>query len=122
MIAQFGILFLFLGLGELTVWLTGIPIPSSIIGMLLMFFSLSFKIIKLSNVDKVADFLVNHLGFFFIPAGIGVMKYFNLITAQWFPILMAVVISTVLIILCSGGIFEMMQTKAAKFKKSKIAR
>lgn len=122
MIAQLGILFLFLGLGELTVWLTGIPIPSSIIGMLLMFFSLSFKIIKLSNVDKVADFLVNHLGFFFIPVGIGVMKYFNLVTAQWFPILMALVISTVLIIICSGGIFEMMQTKAAKFKKSKIAR
>lgn len=114
MIAQLGVLFVFLGLGELIVWLTAVPVPSSIIGMLLLFLSLSLNVVKLSDVEKASDMLVNNLGFFFIPAGIGVMKYFNLITGQWLPIVVALVASTFLIILSSGCIYEMFQNKSLK--------
>ncbi|MCI5978061.1 MAG: CidA/LrgA family protein, partial [Bacteroidales bacterium] len=36
MILQFGVLFAFLAIGEFLVKFTGIPIPSSIIGMVLL--------------------------------------------------------------------------------------
>lgn len=121
MIVQLGIIFIFLGLGELFIWITGIPIPSSIIGMLFLFFALCFKIVKLSAVEKSADLLVKNMGFFFVPAGIGVMKYFNLISNQWLPIVLSVVISTFLIILFSGGAYEIMQAKDSKFKRKKLA-
>ena len=73
-ILQFGILFIFLALGELAVYFTGIPVPSSIIGMLLLTLALKLDIVKLAWVDKVASFLVHNLGFFFVPAGVGLMK------------------------------------------------
>ena len=75
-ILQLAVLFLFLAIGELVVWLTDIPIPSSIIGMLLLTLSLQLKIIKLRHVAGVADFLVGNLGFFFVPAGVALLEYF----------------------------------------------
>ena len=86
MILQCAVLFAFLALGELTVWLTGVPVPSSIIGMLFLAASLKAGWVRLESVDKVADFLVRNLGFFFVPAGVGVMRCFGIIRDQWIPI------------------------------------
>ena len=106
MIVQCGILFAFLALGELIVLLTGINIPSSIIGMLGLTFSLKAGIIKLRHVEKAADFFVHNLGFFFVPAGIGLMRCLDLVTAQWLPILAASVVSTVVIIAVTGHVHQ----------------
>ena len=55
-ILQCGVLFTFLALGELIVWLTGIAVPSSIPGMLLLTLSLKLRIVRLRHVDRIADF------------------------------------------------------------------
>ena len=47
MILQFGVLLAFLAAGELLVRFTGIPVPSSIIGMVLLCASLKLGIVKL---------------------------------------------------------------------------
>ena len=122
MILQLGIIFIFLGLGEFIVWITGISVPSSIIGMILLFLSLYTKVVKLCHIEKAADIMVNNLGFFFIPAGIGVMKYFNLISNQWIPIVMAIVISSFLIILSTGGIYEFLENKTPGLLNKKKLR
>ena len=46
MVYQCGIIFGFLAIGELIVWLTGIKLPSSIIGMLLLTACLQLKWIR----------------------------------------------------------------------------
>ncbi len=102
MIQQCGILFLFLALGELIVWLTGTTVPSSIIGMLLLAAALKFGAVKLHQVEKFADFLVHNIGFFFVPAGVGLMRCMGLIADQWLPIVGATVGSTVIIIAVTG--------------------
>lgn len=102
MIAQFGIIFTFLALGELVVWLTGMPVPSSIIGMLCLTASLKAGIVKLRQVERLAGFLVHNLGFFFVPAGVGLMNCLGLIADQWLPIVGASVGSTIIIIFVTG--------------------
>lgn len=102
LLVQFACLFLFLALGELIVWLLKIPIPGSIIGMLLLAFSLRFRIVKPHWIESLADFLCANLGFFFVPAGVGVMKCFGIIKAEWWPIVMATLLSTVIIIATTG--------------------
>lgn len=106
MIFQCTVLFAFLALGELIVWLTGIPIPSSIIGMLLLAGSLKAGIVRVMWVDKVSDFLVRNLGFFFVPAGVGLMNCLGLIKAQWLPIIGASVISTFFILAVTGWVHQ----------------
>ena len=103
MILQCAVLFAFLAIGEFIVYCTDIPIPSSIIGMLLLTVSLKLRIIRLFWVDKMADFLVKNLGFFFVPAGVG------LISEQWLPIVAASVISTFLIIAVTGWMHQVVR-------------
>jgi hypothetical protein len=61
MIRQCAILFGCLALGELIVYLTGIKLPSSIIGMLLLTLFLKLGWIKLHWVQGMSDFLVANL-------------------------------------------------------------
>lgn len=106
MILQCAVLFAFLAIGELIVWLTGIPVPSSIIGMLLLAAALKMRVIRLMWVDGVADFLVRNLGFFFVPAGVGLIKCLGLIKAEWLPIVAASVISTFVILAVTGWVHQ----------------
>ncbi|MCM1293395.1 MAG: CidA/LrgA family protein [Bacteroides sp.] len=106
MILQLAILFAFLALGELVVYITHIPIPSSIIGMVLLTLALKYRVVRLEWVATMSDFLVRNIGFFFVPAGIGVMRCFNLISEQWLPIVGASIISTFLIIATTGQVHQ----------------
>lgn len=67
MFVQCGVLFAFLALGELIVWLTGVPLPSSVIGMVALAGALKAGFVKLHKVERVADFLVHNLGFSLFP-------------------------------------------------------
>ena len=93
MIRQCTIIFGCLAVGELIVWLTGISIPSSIIGMLLLTALLQMKVVKLEWVKGMSDFLISNLGFFFVPPGVALMLYFDIIKAELQPIVLATVIS-----------------------------
>lgn len=102
MIRQCTIIFGCLAVGELIVWLTGISIPSSIIGMLLLAALLQMKVIRLDWVKGISDFLIGNLGFFFVPPGVALMLYFDLIKAEWLPIVVATVVSTILVLITTG--------------------
>ena len=106
-ILQFGILFIFLALGELAVYFTGIPVPSSIIGMLLLTLFLKLGWIKLHWVQGLSDFLVANLGFFFIPPGVALMLYFDIIAAQFWPIAIASLVSTLLVLVVTGWVHQL---------------
>lgn len=102
MIRQCFIIFGCQAIGELIVWLTGISIPSSIIGMLLLTVLLQMKAIKLEWVKGMSDFLISNLGFFFVPPGVALMLYFDIIKAELLPIVVATVISTMLVMITTG--------------------
>lgn len=102
MIFQIAVIFFFLALGELMVWLTGVPVPSSIIGMLLLAVSISSGVLDIRRVDRAAQFLVANLGFFFVPAGVGLINCFGLISEQWVQIVGTTVLSTMVVIACTG--------------------
>ena len=102
MIRQCLIIFGCLAVGELIVWLTGITIPSSIIGMLLLTACLQMKLIKIEWVKEMADFLISNLGFFFVPPGVALMLYFDVIKEELLPITVSIVVSTILVLVVTG--------------------
>lgn len=122
MLLQCGVLFAFLAAGELIVWLTGVPVPSSIVGMMLLAMSLKAGIIKLRHVEQFANFLVKNLGFFFVPAGVGVMRCAGIIADQWLPIVAATVISTFIIIAVTGWIHQLGRKTQRKLTSSNTGR
>ena len=107
MIRQCAILLGCLALGELIIYLTGIKLPSSIIGMLSLTLLLKLGWIKLHWVKGLSDFLVANLGFFFIPPGVALMLYFDLIKAEFWPIVIASVVSTLLVLIVTGWVHQL---------------
>lgn len=107
MIRQCAILFGCLALGELIVFFTGIKLPSSIIGMLLLTLFLKIGWIKLQWVQGMSNFLVANIGFFFVPPGVALMLYFDIISAEFWPIVVATFISTFLVLVVTGWIHQL---------------
>lgn len=106
MVRQCTILFTCLALGEFVVWLTGIKLPGSIIGMLLLTVALQAGWVKLEWVKGISDFLVGNLGFFFVPAGVALMLYFDIIAREVWPIVIATFVSTVLVLVVTGHVHQ----------------
>jgi holin-like protein len=109
MIKQCAVLFGFLALGEVLVYLTGIKLPASIVGMLLLTLSLHLKWIKLEWVKDLSDFLISNLGFFFVPPGVALMCYFEVIQAEFVPIVVATIVSTVIVIWVTGWVHQLIR-------------
>ncbi len=109
MVLQCAVIFGCLALGELVVWLTGIKLPSSIIGMLLLTLFLQLRWIKLRWVEGISNFLVKNLGFFFVPPGVALMLYLDIIKTQIIPIVVASVISMIVVFVVTGWIHQIVR-------------
>lgn len=109
MIRQCTILFGCLALGEGIVFLTGVKLPSSIIGMLLLTLFLKLGWVKLKWVQGLSDFLVANLGFFFVPPGVALMLYFDVIEMQFWPIVISTVVSTILVLIVTGWVHQIIR-------------
>ena len=117
MIRQCTILFGCLALGELIVWLTGITLPSSIIGMLLLTLFLQLGWVKTEWIEGLSDFLVANLGFFFVPPGVALMLYFDLIKAELLPIVLATTVSTIIVLVVTGLVPQYLRRPHGFFRK-----
>ena len=117
MLRQSADLFGCLALGELMVYLTGVKLPSSIIGMLLLALFLKLGWVKLKWVQGLSDFLVANLGFFFVPSGVALMLYFDIIEAQFWPIVIASVVSTLLVLVVTGWVHQIIRRSNGIFRK-----
>lgn len=83
-----------------------LPLPGSLIGMMLLLLCLQFRIIKIHQVETVSDFLLGHLPFFFIPAGVSLLSYVNIIQDVWFPLLVVCFVTTILTMGISGKVVQ----------------
>lgn len=119
MIVQFAIILMFLAIGEFIVWATHIPVPSSIIGMLFLAMSLKAGLVKPRQVERLANFLVHNLGFFFVPAGVGLMNCLGIISQEWLPIVVSAVGSTIIIIAVTGRVHSAVRHSLARRLRSK---
>ena len=56
-----------------------IPVPGNVIGMALLFLALVTGVVPLGSIKEASELLLSHMALFFIPAGVGVMVYFDLL-------------------------------------------
>ena len=101
-VSGLAILLTFLVAGEAVVYLLKLPIPGSVVGMVLLAVGLGVGVVPLSSVERVADWLLEHLGLFFVPPGVGLMLHWGLIRREWFPILAAFLVSTFAVMTVTG--------------------
>lgn len=67
---------------------------ASIIGMVLLFFCLLTGFLKIEHIQEKSDFLLSNMAFFFIPAGVSIINYFDVLKSNLWQILLICVITT----------------------------
>lgn len=77
-------------------------LPSSIIGIFILFFLLQTNILRIEWVELGANLLLAELLLFFIPSAVGIMKYQNLLLNDGLRILFVIISGTILVMVCSG--------------------
>ncbi|MGB5081529.1 MAG: CidA/LrgA family protein [Burkholderiales bacterium] len=88
--------------GEFLAQLLGLPIPGPVIGMALLFASMSALPALAAALRDTATELLQHLSLLFVPAGVGVMLHVHRVADEWAAIVTALVGSTVLTIVLTA--------------------
>lgn len=78
--------------------------------MLMLTALLQTKIVKVESVKGISDFLISNLGFFFIPPGVALMLYFDIIKAELWPIVVATIVSTVVVMVTTGWTHQILRS------------
>ena len=94
-IKQFGIIFSLCWLATVIEGLLPIAFPASVIAMLLLLVCLLAGVLKIDHIREKSDFLLANMAFFFIPAGVNVINYLDILKKNWLPLLLICVITTV---------------------------
>ena len=76
-----------------------IAIPGSIIGMLILFFLLALQILPPQWVNPGCNILIRYMALLFVPIGVGVMQYWDLLRAQFGPVVVSCAICTLVVFL-----------------------
>lgn len=102
--------------GEILGEYVPIPIPSSVISMVLLFILLATKAVKTTQLREFSGFILKNMGFFFIPAGVGLLDSFPSFSMYIIPILAVCVINTFLTFLATAVTVNLVMRLQEKIK------
>jgi len=95
----FALIYACLYAGIFVASLLPIAIPGSIIGMLIMFVLLALQILPAKWVNPGCFLLIRYMALLFVPIGVGVMQYYDVLRAQFGPIVVSCAVSTLVVFL-----------------------
>ena len=87
------ILLLFQFLGEVLIHFTGLPLPASVVGMVLLLLALMFNTPLTDRVAEASGMLIRHISLLIFPLGVGIVLQWH--RYQDLALAMAVVLGTV---------------------------
>ena len=97
---------------EFVVTTLDLPIPGNVFGLIFLFVLLLTGVVKVNYIEKAAGFLNKHLAFFYIPFGVGLMNYGNLIKTNGLSILVMIIGSSIIGLIVTSGSAQYLSRKA----------
>ena len=94
-VTQVGIIFSICWISQIIEKLLPFSFPASVIGMILLFSLLCVPILKVDHIREKSDFLLENMAFFFIPAGVSIINYFDVLKNWVVQLIVICVVSTV---------------------------
>lgn len=98
MLEQITRVMFWLGVGELASRSGLLPLPAPVTGLVLLYAELTIRGKLPDDLGILADRLLQLLGMLFVPAGVGVIAYLDVMKTEALPILAAVIGGTAITI------------------------
>ena len=92
----------------------GIPFPPPLLGMLILTALLCTGVIKENYIEDICTALINKMALLFLPAGVSMILYLDVIKAELLPISLTVILSSVIILCSTALVLEMLLRKKEK--------
>lgn len=106
LLEQFGIILTLTFIVETFKELVPLPIPASIYGLLLMLVLLKMKILSVESVKDASKLLLETMPIMFIPAAVGLLNAWDVISSLLIPLTLVVSVTTVIVMAISGHITQ----------------
>jgi holin-like protein len=71
-----------------------LPIPGTVLGLIILFLALSLGIVKIEMIEDICEILISHMSFLFVPAGVGLMISFDMLKGKVMAFSVIIIIST----------------------------
>lgn len=104
---QFLIILAISFLGEVIKSVLPLPIPASIYGMVLLFAGLMTGVIKLESVKETGTFLIEIMPVMFIPAGVGLMNSWHMLSGIVGPVSVITILTVITVMVATGWISQL---------------
>jgi holin-like protein len=119
MIVAFAAIFACQLIGEFVVRAFALPLPGPVVGMFLLFAALLLRGGKgaravPAQLGGVADGLLGHLSLLFVPASVGLMRYFGVLEANALTLIAAIALSTALAQAATALTFQFLARSGAQ--------
>ena len=98
-------------LGNLLSSLTGNIVSGNVLGMLLLFAALKLRAVDPEAVRPAAKFLTANMALCFVPFGVGLIISYRAIADNVWAIAVAAVVSTLLVLVCTGHTMQRLYKK-----------
>ncbi len=108
---QAGIIFLFTFLGEVLTRMIPFPIPAAIWGLLLLFFALCAKLVRIEQIRECSGFLVALLPVLFVAPTVNLMEQVQSLLGSLPVVILILVVSTFLTFLVSGRVTQRLRSQ-----------
>jgi len=95
-----------------------IPLPGSVLGMIILFVLLSAGIIKEKWLTAATTPLLKHLAFFFIPIAVELMQWGDLFQRIGYLLFLPLVVSLLVALVTTGGIVQLLITSRCEDEMS----
>lgn len=106
MFKQFLILLVINFVGILIQSIFHLPLPGTILGMIILFILLWTKVLKVESIEKVCNFLVLNMIIFFLPPAVELLEYMTLLEKGFFKIIILLIVTTVITMVVTGKTVE----------------
>ena len=106
LLKQFTVIILLSFLGEVLHALIPFPIPANIYGIMLLFFLLERKVLRIDDVREVSDFLIFIMPLLFIPAAVGLIDIWDELRASLTAYVTIIIAVTLIVMVATGLITQ----------------
>ncbi|KAI7252143.1 hypothetical protein KC345_g11510 [Hortaea werneckii] len=113
-IAEVCLLYVFFLAGDYLQKLLHLPIPGSIVGLLLLFVLLLLKIVPVKLIENGSSFILAYLPMFFIPATAGIMNHLDIFSGRGLLLIGILVISSVLTMVVTAHSSQWIASRSVK--------
>lgn len=94
--------------------LTGNMVSGNVLGMVMLFAALKFRIVNPDKVRPAAKFLTTNMALCFVPFGVGLIVSYRAITDNLWAIAVSAAVSTVLVLVCTGHVTQWLYKRKVK--------